>query len=191
MCHTVCHFPGREACAHTQLLAVVGALDARARSPKKGNYIHKVRFILMKLHAALAARVLSLMLCMAAGLSAGVVYNNGGPNADPNTGGLLILGSNWSADDFLLGSNTTISSVGFYFQNLNGITPAHPIGKASPGFSYHAATLAHKRRTLAEMRLREAIMRAGTPEVRDLAGSAPRLTYFRPYGSLFNLTEGL
>lgn len=76
----------------------------------------------MKLHAALAARVLSLMLCMAAGLSAGVVYSNGGPINDLNYGGLSIWGSHWSADDFLLGSNTTITSVGFYFTDGVGIT---------------------------------------------------------------------
>lgn len=51
--------------------------------------------------------------------SAGVIYNNGGPNTDS---GYSIQGAHWTGDDFFLPAGGTIASVGFYFQNYFGIT---------------------------------------------------------------------
>ena len=73
----------------------------------------------MKLLATQPARVLALLVCMAVGLSAAVIYDNGGPNT---INGREVSGTNWSADDFQLAGNATITSVSFYFQDLRGIT---------------------------------------------------------------------
>ena len=73
----------------------------------------------MKLLTTQPARVLAVLVCMAVGLSAAVVYDNGGPNT---SNGYPIAGTSWSADDFQLASNATITSVGFYFQDFQGIT---------------------------------------------------------------------
>jgi hypothetical protein len=50
---------------------------------------------------------------------AGIVYDNGGPNIENGYG---IYDTNAAADDFTLGSDTSITGVGFYFQNFFGIT---------------------------------------------------------------------
>ena len=49
---------------------------------------------------------------------AAVVFDNGGPDTN---NGYWIDGSNSTADNFSVASNASIGSVGFYFQNYNGI----------------------------------------------------------------------
>lgn len=62
---------------------------------------------------------------MSTAAHAGVVFNNGAPST---TNGYAISGAvggstdATTADDFSLGVTTTIDSVGFYFNNYNGIT---------------------------------------------------------------------
>ena len=58
------------------------------------------------------------LLAILAPLQAAPIYDNGLPNT---TNGFSIKGSYWTADDFTLGGNGSIGSVGFYFQNYNGI----------------------------------------------------------------------
>jgi hypothetical protein len=60
--------------------------------------------------------LLSLQVAIAFGA---IVYDNGGPSTD---NGFSILEDNSAIDDFTIPSGATITSVGFYFQNYNGIT---------------------------------------------------------------------
>lgn len=52
-------------------------------------------------------------------LQAAPIYDNGLPTTQ---NGYSIKDTNWVASDFTLGSAASIGSVGFYFQNYNGIT---------------------------------------------------------------------
>ena len=61
---------------------------------------------------------LCVLLATLASPASPIVFDNGGPNT---VNGWSVLGSNSTADNFSLASNTTIGSVGFYFQNYNGI----------------------------------------------------------------------
>src|SRR5436309_2229793 len=70
--------------------------------------------------ATIVATVLVAVLSTGVGgAGATVVYNNGLPDT---TNGYSIHGSNSTADDFMLTSPAVITSVGFYFQNYQGIT---------------------------------------------------------------------
>lgn len=60
-----------------------------------------------------------LVLVTAPCVCAGIIYNNGGPDTQ---NGYPIQDASWTADDFTLGAAATIGSVGFYFQNYDGIT---------------------------------------------------------------------
>lgn len=51
--------------------------------------------------------------------NASIVYDNGLPDT---TNGHSILNNNKVKDEFILSDAATISSIGFYFQNYNGIT---------------------------------------------------------------------
>jgi hypothetical protein len=69
--------------------------------------------------------ILSALMLVVFGLAsisnAAIIYNNGAPTVDngygigPGSGGAV-------ADDFTIASGGTVRSVGFYFQNYNGIT---------------------------------------------------------------------
>ncbi|MEQ1886881.1 MAG: PEP-CTERM sorting domain-containing protein [Bryobacteraceae bacterium] len=63
--------------------------------------------------------ILGIFLLLAAPAFATTLYDNGASNT---TDGYSIYGSNALADDFSIGGGGTIASVGFYFQNFNGIT---------------------------------------------------------------------
>ena len=52
-------------------------------------------------------------------VQADVIYDNGGPNT---SNGYSIKGSNQVSDNFILSGSSEINSVGFYFQNYNGVT---------------------------------------------------------------------
>lgn len=67
------------------------------------------------------ARFLALAgLAVALNAQAAIVYDNGTPNT---ANGYPIGGTPYStADDFVLGASGNVASVGFYFQNYNGIT---------------------------------------------------------------------
>ena len=67
----------------------------------------------------IGASLCVLLATLASPAGAAIVFDNGGPNT---SNGWSILGSNSTADNFSIGSNTAIGSVGFYFQNWNGIT---------------------------------------------------------------------
>ncbi len=66
--------------------------------------------------------VLSVLMLVVFGLAAisnaAINYNNGAPTIDNGHG----IGSSATADDFAIASGGTVRSVGFYFQNYNGIT---------------------------------------------------------------------
>jgi hypothetical protein len=68
--------------------------------------------------------VLGLFACVSvalpgSGAVAATIYNNGGPSTD---NGYSILAVNQTYDDFTLASSASVGSVGFYFQNYQGIT---------------------------------------------------------------------
>ena len=69
-----------------------------------------------KLLLSVSAGVLFASLSISA--DAAVVFDNGGPDT---VNGYYIDGANSTADNFMVASNTAIGSVGFYFQNYNGI----------------------------------------------------------------------
>ena len=66
----------------------------------------------------IGASLCVLLATLASPAGAAIVFDNGGPNT---SNGWSVLGSNSTADNFSIASNTTIGSVGFYFQNYNGI----------------------------------------------------------------------
>ncbi len=61
----------------------------------------------------------SAVLLLSSGAQAAIIYDNGGPNTE---NGWSILGSNQINDNFSLSGTQSIRSVGFYFQNYDGIT---------------------------------------------------------------------
>jgi hypothetical protein len=69
--------------------------------------------------------VLGVLILVVFGLAAisnaAVIYNNGAPTID-NGYGIGPNSSGPTADDFTIASGGTVRSVGFYFQNYNGIT---------------------------------------------------------------------
>jgi hypothetical protein len=70
--------------------------------------------------ASIAA--ISFATALADPAHAGIVFDNGTP-MNFGSNGLSITGRPYGAiDDFVIGVGATISSVGFYFQNRNGIT---------------------------------------------------------------------
>ena len=66
-----------------------------------------------------AALGLSVALLPPQAANAAVVFNNGGPDT---TNAYSINQTLHAQDDFLIAAGATIGSVGFYFQNFNGIT---------------------------------------------------------------------
>lgn len=66
---------------------------------------------------------ITLMLCslllLPFSLNAAVIFDNGTPSTD---NGYHIGGTNVTADDFQIAAGGDVNSVGFYFQNYNGIT---------------------------------------------------------------------
>jgi hypothetical protein len=60
-----------------------------------------------------------LVLGVSGFANAGLIYDNGGPDT---SNGFSIAGSNEVVDDFILTNAFDINSVGFYFQNFDGIT---------------------------------------------------------------------
>lgn len=72
-----------------------------------------------KLLAVLAAFFFALAAGMGGIANASIIYNNGSPTIDD---GYPIGGGSSTADDFSIAAGGTIRSVGFYFQNYNGIT---------------------------------------------------------------------
>ena len=60
-----------------------------------------------------------LLMGLATNASAALIYDNGGPSTQ---NGYSILNSNVTADDFSLTGTYDINSVGFYFQNYQGIS---------------------------------------------------------------------
>lgn len=73
---------------------------------------------MLKSRAAILASVL-IVGALNVPAQAGIVYDNGGPNTENGYG---IYGANSTADDFTLDSAASITGVGFYFQNFQGIT---------------------------------------------------------------------
>lgn len=70
---------------------------------------------------ALSALALAIASSFAASASAAIIYNNGNPTID-NGWGIGPSSNGPSADDFKIAAGGTVRSVGFYFQNYNGIT---------------------------------------------------------------------
>ena len=65
-------------------------------------------------------KIVCLIICLfTAAVQASVIYDNGGPNTD---NGYAIFGNNEIVDNFELTGFFDVKSVGFYFQNYNGIT---------------------------------------------------------------------
>jgi hypothetical protein len=64
----------------------------------------------------LSAALLALVATVA---NSAVIYNNGNPDIQ---NGYPIGGSTYTADDFTIVAGGTVRSVGFYFQNYQGIT---------------------------------------------------------------------
>lgn len=60
-----------------------------------------------------------LVLVGSGGAQAAIIYHNGNPTT---SNGYSIRGGNEVRDDFTLAAGGTVRSVGFYFQNYNGIT---------------------------------------------------------------------
>ncbi len=68
--------------------------------------------------SVLGALLFTLTLGTISASNAAVIYDNGTPNTDNG----YPIGSSNTADDFSISSGGTVQSVGFYFQNYNGIT---------------------------------------------------------------------
>ncbi|MBN8446766.1 MAG: PEP-CTERM sorting domain-containing protein [Gammaproteobacteria bacterium] len=65
-------------------------------------------------------KIVCLIICLfTAAVQASVIYDNGGPNTQ---NGYSVKGSNQVNDNFNLTGFFDVKSVGFYFQNYNGIT---------------------------------------------------------------------
>jgi len=62
---------------------------------------------------------LGLLLLFTTITNASIIYDNGLPDT---TNGHSIVNTNEVRDEFILSDAATISSIGFYFQNYNGIT---------------------------------------------------------------------
>jgi hypothetical protein len=75
--------------------------------------------ILRKYSFNIGASLCVLLAALASPAGAATVFDNGGPNT---VNGWGIQGSDSTADNFSVASNTSIGSVGFYFQNYSGIT---------------------------------------------------------------------
>lgn len=75
--------------------------------------------ILRKYSYTLGASLCVLLATLASPAGAATVFDNGGPNTSNGWG---IKGSDSTADNFSVAANSAIGSVGFYFQNYNGIT---------------------------------------------------------------------